>query len=124
MGSGAMRAFNRFKTDEMIDCAVSGKRGKVALYNLSSGGCMIESGSKLLKEGATVALTMRERIEVGGKVVWRIGKNAGIRFDQMLHPKVIEQFGYDEEEFDRHDPRDRFGIPLVDMLKASAGRLD
>ena len=119
-----MRAFNRFKTDEMIDCAVSGKSGKVALYNLSSGGCMIESRSKLLKQGATVALTMRERIEVDGKVAWRIGNNAGIRFDQKLHPKVVEQFGYDDEEFDRHDPRDRFGIPLVEMLRASAGRLD
>ncbi|OZA92940.1 PilZ domain-containing protein [Altererythrobacter sp. H2] len=119
-----MRAFNRFKTDEMIDCAVSGKRGKVALYNLSCGGCMIESGSKLLKQGASVSLVMREKIEVSGRVAWRIGKNAGIKFDQTLHPRVVEQFGYTEEEFDRNDPRDRFGIPLVEMLHASAGRLD
>lgn len=118
------RAFNRFKTDEMIDCAVGGKRGKVALYNLSSGGCMIESASKQLKVGARVVLTLRDRIEISGEVVWRIGNNAGIRFDQMLHPRVVEQFGYDDEDFDRHDPRDRFGIPLVEMLKASAGRLD
>ncbi|MCL4673201.1 MAG: PilZ domain-containing protein [Sphingomonadaceae bacterium] len=119
-----MRAFNRFKTDEMIDCAVGGKRGKVALYNLSCGGCMIESGSKLLTQGAEVALVLRERIEVSGRVAWRIGKNAGIKFEQALHPRVVEQFGYDDEEFDRHDPRDRFGIPLVEMLHAGAGRLD
>lgn len=119
-----MRAFNRFETDEMIDCAVSGKRGKVGLYNLSCGGCMIESGSKLLKQGATVGLVLRDRIEVSGRVVWRIGKNAGIKFDQALHPKVVEQIGYNDEEFDRHDPRDRFGIPLVNMLHAGAGRLD
>lgn len=119
-----MRAYNRFKTDEMIDCAVSGKRGMVALYNLSSGGCMIESGSKLLVEGAEVRLVMREKIEVSGRVAWRVGKNAGIKFDQTLHPRVVEQFGYDDEEFDRHDPRDRFGIPLVGMLHAGAGRLD
>lgn len=119
-----MRAFNRFKTDEMIDCAVSGKRGKVALYNLSCGGCMIESGSKLIKQGAPVGLVLRDRIEVRGRVAWRIGKNAGIKFEQALHPRVVEQFGYVDEEFDRHDPRDRFGIPLVEMLHSSAGRLD
>lgn len=119
-----MRAFNRFRTDEMIDCAAGAKRGKVALYNLSCGGCMIESGSRLLRLGAAVHLTLRESIEVTGEVVWRIGRNAGIRFDQMLHPRVVEQFGYDEVEFDRNDPRDRFGIPLVGTLNASAGRLD
>lgn len=119
-----MRAFNRFKTDEMIDCAVSSKRGKVALYNLSCGGCMIESSSKLLRQGATVSLVLRDRIEINGGVVWRIGKNAGIKFDQALHPKVVEQIGYTEDEFDLDDPRDRFGIPLVNMLHVGAGRLD
>lgn len=119
-----MRAFNRFKTDEMIDCAVGGRRGKVALYNLSCGGCMIECASKLLRQGAAVRLVLRETIEVSGTVAWRVGKNAGIKFEQTLHPRVVEQFGYEDEEFDRNDPRDRFGIPLVAMLHAGAGRLD
>lgn len=119
-----MRAFNRFATDEMIDCAIGGKRGKVALYNLSGGGCMIESGSNLLRPGAAVALTLRDRIEVNGQVAWRVGKNAGIKFDAALHPQVVAQFGYEDEEFDRNDPRDRFGIPLVETLHAAAGRMD
>lgn len=119
-----MRAYNRFKTDEMIDCAVSGKRGKVALYNLSCGGCMIESESALLVQDAAVSLTLRDRIEINGRVAWRVGKNAGIKFEQTLHPRVVEQFGYEDEEFDRNDPRDRFGIPLIETLHAAAGRMD
>ncbi len=119
-----MRAFNRFKTDEMIDCSVGGKTGKVALYNLSAGGCMIESGSNLLKLGANVDLILREKIEICGQIAWRVGKNAGIKFHTALHPRVVEQFGYEDEEFDRNDPRDRFGIPLVETLHAAAGRMD
>lgn len=119
-----MRAFNRFETDEMIDCAVGGKRGKVALYNLSGGGCMIESGSDLLKPGASITLILRDRISVQGQVAWRVGKNAGIKFDASLHPRVVQQFGYEDEEFDRNDPRDRFGIPLVETLNTAAGRMD
>ncbi len=120
-----MRAYNRFQTDEMILCAIAGKRERVALYNLSCGGCMIESRSSTLSEGAEVEVLLSEKLSAPGRIAWRIGRNAGVKFDHLLHPAVVEKFGYvEEEDFDRNDPRDRFGIPLVETLHAAAGTLD
>lgn len=120
-----MRAYNRFRTDEIVHCEVAGRSEPAALYNLSCGGCMIECASPCIAQGANVAVALNENVSLPGRVVWRIGKNAGIKFDHPLHQAVVERFGYvEEEEFDRNDPRDRFGIPLVGMLHAAAGRLD
>lgn len=120
-----MRAFNRFRTDEIIECIVEGRATRVALYNLSCGGCMIESPYAALDKDAPIDLRLADNIKLSGRIAWRIDKNAGIRFDQFLHPSIVERLGYDEEEeFDRDDPRDRFGIPLVGMIHAGAGRKD
>lgn len=81
---------------------------------------MIESPSKLAKEGAEIEVVLTDKVTMPGRIVWRIDKNAGIKFDLPLHPKVVEHFGYeDDEEFDRDDPRDRFGIPLVEYSSAA-----
>lgn len=120
-----MRSYNRFQTDEVIDCSIDGERTQVSLYNLSCGGCMIESPSDACVKGAPIEICLTDKLTVPGRIVWRIEKNAGIKFSAPIHQKVVEHFGYeDEEEFDRHDPRDRFGIPLVGTLHAGAGRLD
>lgn len=119
-----MRSYNRFKTDQKIECKIGRKRGTVNLYNLSSGGCMIETKSRLAKEGETIEVMLADNVSIPGKIVWRIDNNAGIKFDVPLHKTVVEKFGYDEsEEFDRDDPRDRFGIPLVEY-SSSAGLIE
>ncbi|WP_128892334.1 PilZ domain-containing protein [Erythrobacter sp. HKB08] len=109
-----MRSYNRFSTDQEIECAVDGKRGVVKLYNLSCGGCMIETPDEAIDEGTQIRLRLQPKVIVNGRVVWRIEKNAGIKFETPLHQTVVEQFGYvPNSEFDRDDPRDRFGLPLI-----------
>ncbi|WP_379547291.1 PilZ domain-containing protein [Qipengyuania sp. DSG2-2] len=119
-----MRSYNRLSLDKEIACRVDGVREYVTLYNVSSGGCMIECVGDMA-EGSRVDLDLNDVTPMRGSVVWRIEKNAGIKFDVPLHTAVVESLGYAamDEEFDRHDPRDRFGIPLVGTLHKAAGNM-
>ncbi|NTZ42368.1 PilZ domain-containing protein [Altererythrobacter sp. SALINAS58] len=110
-----MRSYNRFIVDQEIECDIAGERDVVMLYNLSSGGCMIETRSGNLSEGSAVEVRLRELATMPGRIVWRIGRNAGIKFEVPLHQKVVEHFGFSapDEDFDSNDPRDRFGIPIL-----------
>ena len=120
-----MRSYNRSTIDKEIACRVDGIRDYVTLYNLSSGGCMIESFGDMA-EGSRVDLDLNDITSMKGTVVWRIEKNAGIKFDVPLHPAVVQSMDLADigEDFDRHDPRDRFGIPLVGTLHKPAGYMD
>ncbi|MBD3729431.1 MAG: PilZ domain-containing protein [Sphingomonadales bacterium] len=110
-----MRQYNRFTLDKQIECRIGRKYETAALYNLSSGGCMIETPSAKAEINAPILVRLNDKTEMPGHIVWRIGKNAGIKFDLPLHTAVVEALGYEgvEEDFDRNDPRDRFGIPLL-----------
>ncbi|GAA4644109.1 hypothetical protein GCM10023115_20690 [Pontixanthobacter gangjinensis] len=120
-----MRSYNRFTTDLEIDCVIGRKRHKVALYNLSSGGCMIETPTKDAVQDAEVKIVLTGKAIMPGKIAWRVGKNAGVKFDLPLHQKVVEHFGYTTgEDFDRDDPRDRFGIPIVESLPVAVGLIE
>ena len=109
-----MRSYNRFVIDQEVECTIEGVRDMVGLYNLSSGGCMIESSSSLLKPGVEVVVDLKGFHRARGTVVWRIDRNAGIKFEIPLHHSVIEHMGYRESsgEFEVHEPTDRFGLPL------------
>lgn len=86
---------------------------------------MIETTSTDATEGAEIEVVLTDKVTMPGRIVWRIERNAGIKFDLPLHQKVVEHFGYAEnEEFDRHDPRDRFGIPLVDYPITACGMIE
>ncbi|WBY15383.1 PilZ domain-containing protein [Erythrobacteraceae bacterium WH01K] len=119
-----MRSYNRLSMDKEIACRVDGERRYVTLYNLSSGGCMIECFDRI-EEGSRVDLDISDTVPMTGHVVWRIEKNAGIKFDVPLHTAAVEALGYAlaGEDFDQHDPRDRFGIPLVGNLHRAAGTM-
>ena len=120
-----MRSYNRFRVDQEIDCRIDGKGVVASLYNLSSGGCMIETTEERAEDGAVVEIGLTDKVVMPGRIVWRLGKNAGIKFDLPLHQKVVEHLGYSEdEEFDRNDPRDRFGIPIVDFRDRAAGMIE
>ena len=65
--------------------------------------------------GCNCAITLRlaPKTEVPGRVVWRIGKNAGIKFGTPVHHRLVARYGFPPaDEFDRNDPRDRFGLPI------------
>lgn len=120
-----MRSYNRFRVDQEIGCRIDGKSVTASLYNLSSGGCMIETTDAAAQQGAEVGVALTDKVQMPGRIVWRLGKNAGVKFDLPLHQKVVEHFGYtQEEDFDRDDPRDRFGIPLVEIREQAAGMIE
>ncbi len=109
-----MRSYSRFESDQEIQLTVVDTTMSVRLYNLGCGGCMIETGAADVAEGSPVVIGLGGKAKVAGRVAWRSGKNAGVKFDTPLHQKMVEKFGYvPVEEFDREDPRDRFGLPLL-----------
>ncbi len=109
-----MRSFNRFVTDEEINIIIDGERDVATLYNLSCGGCMIETRNPAAREGADVEVNLRDMVTAQGFVVWRIDQHAGVKFATPVHQKIVQLLGYSEtgENFDANDPRDRFGLPL------------
>ena len=119
-----MRSYSRFTTNLEIICTVEGKEHALGLYNLSSGGCMIEAPDVGDQEGRPIEIALNPKIKVPGHVAWQIDKNMGVKFDIPLHQKVVEHFGYSDEQFDRNDPRDRFGIPLVEVRTTAAGMIE
>lgn len=120
-----MRSYNRFRVDQEITCRMDGKSTVASLYNLSSGGCMIETTHGSAEEGAKIEIALTSKVKMPGRIVWRLGKNAGIKFDLPLHQRVVEHFGYaQDEDFDRNDPRDRFGIPIIEIRSQAAGMIE
>ncbi|RDC60310.1 hypothetical protein HME9302_01512 [Alteripontixanthobacter maritimus] len=121
-----MRIFNRFQLDEEIDITIHGVRDTATLYNLSSGGCMLETDNADVTEGALITVRLNSQTQMDARVVWRMGKNVGIKFSVPLHPAVVSALGYDgtNEEFDSYDPRDRFGIPLIAPLHMGSGFIE
>lgn len=109
-----MRSFNRFATDEEINVKIEGERDVATLYNLSSGGCMLEARNKAAQEGAEVEVNLRDMVKAQGHIVWRIDGHCGVKFATPVHQKIVQMLGYTStsENFDVDDPRDRFGLPL------------
>ncbi len=115
------RASKRVAVDKEIECRVGGRSARVLLYNLSVGGCMIETSNGLVSEGDWASLKLSDTILAGGVVIWQIGRNAGIRFEQALHGAIVEFLGFKPsiQSFDHAWPRDRFGRPLPELKTRS-----
>lgn len=107
-----MRASRRLESDRQAECRVEGKTFRVALYNVSVSGCMIEMPMNRIAQGERVHLTTEGRIRMSAVVVWQEGCNAGLRFDQPLHEAVVRFLGYDPTSATPALPTDRFGRPL------------
>ena len=109
-----MRSYNRFVTDEEINVVVEGERDVATLYNLSSGGCMLETRNANAVNGADVEVDLRGMVKAHGHIVWRVDEHCGIKFGTPVHQKIVTMLGYSYhgDDFDAEDPRDRFGLPL------------
>lgn len=120
-----MRSYNRFVTDHTVGLNTGTGKCTGALYNLSSGGCMVQLDDVETRQGDPLTVTLETGLHCAGVVAWRIDNNAGVKFDHPLHAAVVQKFGFDQEQvFDRDDPRDRFGIPLVETRATAAGHMD
>ena len=109
-----MRAYNRFDTDEETAIVLDGERDVATIYNLSCGGCMIETRNPRAQVGAAIEVNLRDMVTAQGHIVWLIDNHAGIKFETPVHQRIVQMLGYPaaEDGFDENDPRDRFGLPL------------
>jgi hypothetical protein len=87
---------------------------EVRLCNISPGGAMLES-DQYLAPGSEVRLEMGGGMLVTARVRWNKGKKAGLRFDDLVDPKILSPFSathrpvtfkpsYLDSEFDPHSP--------------------
>jgi len=68
----------------------TGFRDHVMVYDLSMGGCMIESHALTLNEGDLVVIRPEGLEGLAGRVRWTDGHRAGIRFEQLLYGPVVD----------------------------------
>ncbi len=66
---------------------ISGRAFQVKLRNLSSEGAQVEG--ELLPVEGTELMFRKGELAVPGNVIWTKGKQAGIRFAQLLQPDAV-----------------------------------
>ena len=114
------RAHQRLIVEKEIECRIDGRREYAFLYDLSVGGCMIETAIGSVNKGDHVQLVLDNLDDVRGQVVWQYGGCAGIRFEQHLHDAVVKFLGFTPTvlTFEELTPRDRFGrqLPALQWL--------
>jgi len=111
----AGRSFHRAAMDRDVRCRFEGADTWVRLYDLSAGGAMIELAGPGMAIDDEVELTFSDLVSVTGTIVWKIGHNAGVRFESVLSDWMLERLGVGASSYPFEDtiPRDRFGEPLV-----------
>lgn len=116
------RSNERVVTDLTIPATILGLGSEVHIYNLSIDGCMVEATSVALQTDHILSLTFLDQITIQGRVIWRYGQYAGVRFLGELHPAVVEHLGFKPSlvSVERLVPRDRFDRPLPELSAASA----
>ncbi|WP_207094027.1 PilZ domain-containing protein [Novosphingobium sp. PY1] len=105
------REHERFVVDRQIKCLVDDRCHEVFLYDLCSGGCMIEALRVPICIGTKLELHLNRFIVVSGTIVWKRGASAGVRFSQILHEAAVRHLGFTPQglAFEALAPRDRFG---------------
>ncbi|MCB2058960.1 MAG: PilZ domain-containing protein [Novosphingobium sp.] len=111
------RADRRFVVDKDIECQIDGRVERAFLYDLSISGCMIEISKGQFEVGNALVLKLTHFIEAYGQVVWQIGENAGVRFEEQLPDVLVEKLGFQPitTPFEDILPRDRFGRLLPSL---------
>ena len=108
------RIFQRVVVDLEFDARVSDVPCRAFVYDLSCDGCMIEVQGGQFERGDRVILDFRPLSRVAGRLVWCIGRNCGVQFDQPLHEITVEKIGFQPDPPNSGEPwlRDRFGRPI------------
>jgi len=90
------RAADRLVSDLEVDCYTAGASSKAVLYNVSTGGCMIEMPDEIPQEWEFVCLKIVDLAVIDGRIAWRHGCHAGVRFLHSLDPADVAQMGFQE----------------------------
>ena len=68
----------------------TGFRDDVMMYDISIGGCMIESHALTVNVGDLVLIRPEGLEGLAGRVQWADGHVAGVRFEQPLYGPVVD----------------------------------
>lgn len=117
------RAFRRFRVDSGISCQIGNRSEWVVLYDLSASGAMIEVGSVKIEVGESIILNLHDIISTTGQIVWKIDGSAGVKFDGILSPLILEHLGFSSSTlgFEEQQPRGRLGEILANPVASSSG---
>lgn len=105
------RAHKRVAIDREVQCKIDGVPGWVMIYDLSAGGAMIEVAGYRMAVGDPVELDLYDLITMTGRVVWKVGTNAGVKFDSLVSDWILGRLGVTNSSlrFDELPARDRYG---------------
>lgn len=107
---------NRHIVEKEVPCTIAGVPGLAFLYNLSTGGCMLES-SAAVAVGDAVSVALEGFETATGKVAWQAGQCVGVSFALPVHEAIVRHIGFTPQAtaFEEQAPRDRFGRALPAM---------
>ncbi|MEO6153920.1 MAG: PilZ domain-containing protein [Croceibacterium sp.] len=118
------RSANRIGTNEPVESISGGRRCAALMYDVSTGGCAVETVGQTLTRGAAVTLRVKDLDDIDGTVAWQIGLCAGIEFTQPLHADVVMYLGFkDRADITRADlnaDQASFAQPTADAPKLTA----
>jgi len=83
------RGGNRVATRVALQARAGGRTFLARLYDVSRSGCQIDcSAAFVLSRGDKIEFRFSEEVSMPGKVAWRRGARAGVRFGMAL-PETI-----------------------------------
>jgi hypothetical protein len=95
------RQIARTVTDAEVTCEFDGVRHRLALFNLSARGCMMDAPAGLLVEGRRLAIEFPHGgAVIGARVIWQTGHYMGVRFLSDLSEQVVESLAFRNEPID------------------------
>ena len=99
----------RIPVDLHADAYLNGRTIRVFVYDLSTGGCVLETRDETLPPcGALISLDFPDGMRVSGTLMWTNNRNGGVQFVEAIPRTVVSAFSL--SSFGRDDGfRDQFG---------------
>jgi hypothetical protein len=114
------RASGRVVIDSEVEAVVGTAAFRVLLYDLSTDGCMIDTGGAPLPEaGAAIDLALPLAGAKKGHLVWTRGRFGGVRFLDRLPEAIVLHLGFRPHGDEPEAFQDRFGRPLPQLRSPS-----
>lgn len=88
--TGSHRAWERKPLNISVIGRIRTRPMKVAVENVSEGGCRLRGKAGFARVGETVSLKIEGISTPMGRVVWVESTLAGVAFDGTLHPAVLD----------------------------------
>jgi hypothetical protein len=74
----------------VVSCRVPAAPNSATILDISAEGCRIKIANGVLVTGSTILLELMQGFHAIGTVVWKKIDEAGIKFDEGIHPSLVE----------------------------------